>query len=77
MKRAVLQQKHIPGVVQFSNDLYYSIRQSQKLNTLLDILVDSIYWNWIDLHLLEILTISTGIYEAKFFLNKYKEAIFP
>ena len=77
LKRVVLQLKYIPGGVQFSDDLRRSIKESQKLNTLLDILIDSIYWNRVILRLLEILKISTGIYEARVLLNKYKEAIFP
>ena len=77
LKRAVLQHKYIPADVQFSDDLYYSIKESQKLNTLLDILINSIYWNRVVLRLLEILKISIGIYEVKVLLNKYKEAIFP
>ena len=77
LKRAVLQQKYIPADVQFSDDLYHSIKESQKLNTLLDILINSIYWNRVVLRLLEILKISIGIYEVKVLLNKYKEAIFP
>ena len=77
LRRAILQQRNLPKGVQLPDDLYQSIRIAQDLNTLLDLLVDCKYWNWVDLRLLDTLTISSGIRETTILVNKYKEVVFP
>ena len=77
LKRALLQHRNTPSGVQFSDDLHQCIKEAQKLETLLDELVDSKYWSWVDLRLLDTLIVSSGIPEAKVLVNQYKKAIFP
>ena len=72
-----MQQRRTPGGVQFPDDLHQRIKAAQELDTLLDELTDSDYWNWVDLRLLNALITSSGIREAKVLVDKYKEAIFP
>ena len=63
--------------MQFPDDLRQSIKAAKDLDTLLDVLADSKYWNWVDLRLLDALIVSSGIQEAKLLIQKYKDAIFP
>ena len=77
MRRALLQQRRTPRGVQFPDDLHQNIKAAKELDTLLDVLVDSNYWNWVDLRLLDALIISSGIQEAKLLIKKYKDVIFP
>ena len=76
LRRAIVQQRKVPRGVQFSDDLYQSIKTAQDLDTLLDLLADSKHWSWIDLRLLEALIMSSGILAAKLLITKYKETIF-
>ena len=76
LRRAIVQHKNVPKGVQFPDDLYQKIQDSDSLDTLLDLLAVSKHWNWIDLRLLEALTASSGIREAKDLVNKYKKVIF-
>ena len=77
MRRAVLQQSNTPRGVQFPDDLSSGIKSAKDLDTLLDLLVDFKYWNWVDLRLLETLVISSEIHAAKLLVDKYKKVIFP
>jgi len=77
MRRALLQQQRSPRGVNFPDDLHQSIKAATELDTLLDVLADSDYWNWVDLRLLDALVVSSQIQEAKFLIQKYKDAIFP
>ena len=77
LRRTILQHRKTPRGVQFPDDLHQRIKEAQKLETLLDELADSDYWNWVDLRLLDALIVSSGIREAKVLVDKYKEAIFP
>ena len=72
-----MQQRRTPGGVHFPDDLHQSIKAAKELDTLLDVLADSDYWNWVDLRLLDILVVSSGIKEAKLLIQKYKDSIFP
>ena len=71
-----MQQRKVPRGVQFPDDLHQSIKATQNLDALLDVLADSDYWSWVDLRLLETLITSSGIEEAKILIQKYKDAIF-
>ena len=76
LRRAIVQQRRVPRGVQFSDDLYQSIKAAQDLDSLLDLLADSKHWSWVDLRLLETLIMSSGISAAKGLVTKYKETIF-
>ena len=76
LKRAIILQRNAPRGVQLPDDLYQSIKTAQDLDTLLDLLADSQYLSWVDLRLLEVLTMSSGIRETKVLVNKYKDVIF-
>ena len=77
LKFGVLKQRWTPGGIEFSDDLQRRIKAATNLDTLLDVLVDSGYWNWVDLRLPSALIVSSGIQEAELLIQKYKDAIFP
>ena len=72
----IVAHRNVPKGMQFPDDLYQSIRAAQNLDSLLDLLVDSKHWSWVDLRVLEALIESSGIPEAKDLVSKYKKAIF-
>ena len=57
--------------------MFDSINSAHDLNALLNVLVNFKYWSWADLRLLETLVISSDIYAAKVYIDKYKESYFP
>jgi len=65
-----------PGAVKLPDDLKESIKNAMELDSLLDLLVESNYWNFADLRLINVLVISSGIPEAKVLVDKYKETFF-
>ena len=73
LKRAF--QMRILGV-QLPDDLKAKIKDAKQLDDLLDALVNSKYWNFADLRLIDVLVFSSGIREAKTLVDKYKEAFF-
>ena len=80
LKMAVLQQRNTPKGVQFPDDLLRSIKSTQNLGALLNVLVTDNnfrHWNWADLRLLETLVISSDNHAAKVIIDQYKESIFP
>ena len=77
MKRGLLQYIRYPIRVQFPDDLRQGIKAATNLDSLLDVLADSKYWNCFDLGLLEVLVVSSGIQEAELLVQKYKDAFFP
>ena len=66
----------IPDGVQLPDDLKAKILEAKQLDTLLDALVESKYWNFADLRLIGVLVMSSGIREAKSLVDKYKEVFF-
>ena len=74
LKRAF--QMRIPGRVQLPDDLQAKIKKAKQIDDLLDALVESKYWNFADLRLVNILVFSSGICEAKSLVDKYKKAFF-
>ena len=66
----------IPGGVQLPDDLRTKIKEAKQLDNLLDALVESKYWNFADLRLVNVLVFSSGIHEAKALVDKYKEVFF-
>ena len=74
LKRAF--KMRIPGCVQLPDDLKIKIKDAKDLDTLLEALVKSKYWNFVDLRLIGVLVMSSGIREAKSLVDKYKEVFF-
>ena len=70
MRRAVLQQRRTP------RDFNQSIHKTKNLDSLLDVLVQSDYLNWVNLQLLEALVISSRIQEAELLIRKYQNIIY-
>ena len=68
----------VPGVEQLElpDDLKEKIKKAKELDTLLDALVESKYWNFADLRLVGFLVMSSGMGEAKALVDKYKEVFF-
>ena len=56
--------------------LKMKIKEANELNTLLDALADSKYWNFADLRIINVLVHSSGIREAKDLLDNYRRAFF-
>ena len=77
LKRAFCSQMRTPGGVQLPDDLYQSIKGTERLDALLDVLAESKYWNWVDLRLLNVLIFSSGIRKAKTLVDQYKGLVFP
>ena len=74
LKRVFLMK--IPGGVQLPDHLKTKIKEAKELDTVLDALVESKYWNFADLRLARALVMSSGIREAKTIIDKYKEVFF-
>ena len=74
LKRAFRGQN--PGGMLLTDDLKAKIKEAKKLDDLLDVLVESKYWNFVDLWLINVLVFSSGIREAKVLVDKYKETYF-
>ena len=74
LKRAFMMK--IPGGVQLPDDLRTKIKEARQLDRLLDALVESKYWNFADLRLINALVISSRIREAKVLIDRYKEVFF-
>ena len=76
IKRACIAQANTPGGAQLSDDMKKSVRTSKDLNALLDILVDSPYWSWIDLRLLRALVVASGSRAALNLIEAYENQVF-
>ena len=76
IRRSCIEQMKTPSGAQLSPDVIQKIKAASDLNSLLDILVDSPYWSWIDLRLLEAMVAASGSGIAKGFLKSYRNAIF-
>ena len=66
----------IPNGLQLPDGLKKKIEEAVSLDALLDALVESKYWNFADLRLVETLVMSSDIQEAKALIDKYKEVFF-
>ena len=76
IRRSCIEQINTPSGAQLSDELVQKIKTASNLNVLLDILVDSPYWSWIDLRLLEAMVAASGSAVAKDLLTKYRNAVF-
>ena len=76
IKRACIAQASTPGGAQLPPDMKERIRASKNLNALLDTLVDSPYWSWIDLRLLRAIVVASGSRAALKLIEAYKSQVF-
>ena len=76
IRRSCIEQMHTPNGAQLSPDVVQKIKVANNLDALLDILVDTPYWSWIDLRLLEAMVAASGSSVAKSLLSSYKNSVF-
>jgi len=76
LRRACIAQQRTPGGVQLPEQLETEIRHTQDTNMLLDTLIFSPYWSWIDIRILEAIVEASEISQALQILKNYKTAIF-
>ena len=69
-------QRGTPGGAQLPDQLIEKILNTQNLDTLLDVLVSSPYWSWIDIRMLEAIVVTSDIPQAQQSLDNYKKAVF-
>ena len=76
IRRSCIEQINTPSGAQLSPDIVQKIKSTKNLNSLLDILVESPYWSWIDLRLLEGIVIASGSSVAQCLLQDYQNVVF-
>jgi len=77
LRRACIIQMYNPCGAELSQKLVDQISATQNIDDLLDLLVRSPYWNWIDIRLLEAMVIASENSQASELLNNYTSVIFP
>jgi len=76
IRRGCIAQQKTPGGAQLPEQLKSDITNSQNIDMLLDVLVDSPYWSWIDIRLLQAIVITSDLPQASQLLENYTSAIF-
>jgi len=76
IRRACKVQIKTPTGAKLSPTLVDKINATKNLDELLDTLVESPYWSWIDVRLLEAMVTASGSATAEAILLNYKELIF-
>jgi len=76
LRRACIAQQKTPKGVKLPDQLEAEIKCAQNIDTLLDALVDSPYWSWIDVRLLQAIVRASNIPQALQILKNYKSAVF-
>ena len=76
LRRACIAQQKTPKGVKLPDQLETDIKCAQNIDTLLDALVDSPYWSWIDVRLLQTIVRASNIPQALQILKNYKSAVF-
>ncbi|XP_065903573.1 uncharacterized protein [Dysidea avara] len=76
IRRACIAQQKTPSGVQLPEQLKEKILSAQNIDDLLDALVESPYWNWIDLRLLQAIVVASDLPSTLQLLENYKMAIF-
>jgi len=76
LRRACIAQQKTPKGVKLPDQLETDIKCAQNIDTLLDALVDSPYWSWIDVRLLQAIVRASNIPQALQILKNYKSAVF-
>ena len=76
IKRGYIAQQKTPGGVILPEQLKISIVNTQSIGELLDALVDSPHWSWIDIRLLQTIVVASDIPQALQLLENYKSGVF-
>ena len=76
LRRACIVQMHNPGGAQLSPELIDKIKITKNVDELLDQLVDSPYWSWIDVRIMEAMVIASDISQAQELFYNYKAVVF-
>ena len=76
IRRGCIAQQRTPGGVHLSEQLKANIASTQNIGVLLDALVDSPYWSWIDIRLLQAIVAASDIPQALQLLENYKSGVF-
>ena len=76
IRRAYVVQIKTPNGAQLPPDVVQEIQNAVNLDALLDILIATDYWSWIDLRLLEALVVASGSSTAQDIVRKYKETVY-
>ena len=76
IRRACIVQRNTPGGAQLPEQLIEKILNTQNFDMLLDVLVCSPYWSWIDIRMLQAIVVTSDIPQAVKNLDNYKRAVF-
>ena len=76
LRRACIAQMHNPGGADLSQELIQRILTIDNIDALLDLLVCTPYWSWIDIRILEMMVVASGSSQALQLLENYKAAVF-
>ena len=76
LKRACIAQMRNPDGVRLSPTFIEKIKATKSVDSLLDLLVFSCYWSWIDIRLMEAMVLASQNSLASTLLDNYKVAIF-
>ena len=76
LRRACIVQQKTPGGAQLPAQLEMEIRKTQDTDVLLDLLICSPYWSWIDIRIIEAIVLASEISQALKLLENYKAAVF-
>ena len=76
IKRSCVEQMNTPNGVQLPPNLVEKVNSCRNITMLFEVLAQSAYWSWIDLHLLKVMAAASGMVEAIQLLSRYKKAIF-
>ena len=77
LRRACIAQQKTPNGVQLSEKLEADILNTQNVDSLMDLLVLSAYWSWIDIRILSAMVAASDLPQAYQLLENYKSAVFP
>jgi len=76
LRRACIAQQKTPRGVKLPKQLETEIQNAQNIDMLLDSLVVTPYWSWIDVRLLQAIVRASNIPQAIQILKNYKSAVF-
>ena len=76
LRRACITQKNNPGGAELSPELVGEIKAAENFDSLLDLLVCSPYWSWIDIRIMEAMVIASDSFQAHQLLDNYKAVVF-
>ena len=76
LRRACIAQRHNPGGAELSEELLDKISVIESNDDLLDLLIRTPYWSWIDIRILEVMVVASKSSHALQLLKNYKAAVF-